>query len=566
MKLLLIGLILVITVYVQPSFGHGIGGETLPPVEIDGKNATLSIFVNPSTYDAKTNEYEILLKLYETNTQEVIPHVTYLVEISKDGKQLLQEKFHDDSSNLSIKIIPKNTDSLTFQGKNIGDLGWMKNTDLFPLKIEGPIFLSGGLYKFHIEVLTINSDSNQLERPVKFDASISLAEKTTYPISYQKKDYALGLMSYYDTIGDFVFNEKSRNVSFSMPYDWSLNNIAQTNVVHQELHIPKTFPELLVTKYDGLINGIPLPDSAITIDDYSGEDRIVHLQLNQKEISNFVNSIQDKSKMEFSISPSTQEKFPISAYTKNAIFEIGLSWEPTPIMSEQKTRFYVDITRYFAPKVQEDAKFDFVIKQKNKELYRKSVTGLIGALEKTNFYDYSFTKDNLGPVILSIEKINGEEMSSVDYVLVVKYKDEKPKFPIRVKSISSDNKEGKYFVDMTWIPENPKPGETEFIFTIRDGNLMPVSEADYDFTLIQNEVPIYQNSGIAQAGGAFENVVFFEQHKGPVTLVIKNIDKSGESIKLPIVVTPEFPSSWTMIMALTFSMIVVLSQRKSLAS
>ena len=146
--------------------------------------------------------------------------------------------------------------------------------------------------------------------------------------------------------------------------------------------------------------------------DVSGHDK--------KEISNFVNSIQDKSKMEFSISPSTQEKFPISAYTKNAIFEIGLSWEPTPIMSEQKTRFYVDITRYFAPKVQEDAKFDFVIKQKNKELYRKSVKGLIGALEKTNFYDYSFTKDNLGPVILSIEKINGEEMSSVDYVLVVK--------------------------------------------------------------------------------------------------------------------------------------------------
>ena len=566
MKLLLIGLILVITVYVQPSFEHGIGGETLPPVEIDGKNATLSLFVNPSTYDAKTNEYEILLKLYETNTQEVIPHVTYLVEISKDGKQLLQEKFHDDSSNLSIKIIPKNTEGLNFQGKNIGDLGWMKNTDLFPLKIEGPIFLSGGLYKFHIEVLTINSDSNQLERPVKFDASISLAEKTTYPISYQKKDYALGLMSYYDTIGDFVFNEKSRNVSFTMPYDWSPNNIAQTNIVHQELHIPKTFPELLVTKYDGLINGIPLPDSAITIDDYSGEDRIVHLQLNQKEISNFVNSIQDKSKMEFSISPSTQEKFPISAYTKNAIFEIGLSWEPTPIMSEQKTRFYVDITRYFAPKVQEDAKFDFVIKQKNKELYRKSVTGLIGALEKTNFYDYSFTKDNLGPVILSIEKINGEEMSSVDYVLVVKSKDEKPKFPIRVQSISSDGKEGKYFVDMTWIPENPKPGETEFIFTIRDGNLMPVSEADYDFALIQNDVPIYQNSGIAQAGGGFENVVFFEQHKGPVTLVIKNIDKSGESIKLPIVVTPEFPSSWTVIMALTFSMIVVLSQRKSLVS
>ncbi|MFM7795816.1 MAG: hypothetical protein ACKO7N_03545, partial [Candidatus Nitrosotenuis sp.] len=534
--LILLGVIFATIPLIQSSFGHGVGGETLPPVVIDGKNATLSLFINPPTYDPKTGEYEILLKLYETNTQAVIPHVTYLVQMSHDGKQLLNERFHDDSSNLSIKVIPKNG-PIKIQGNNYGELGWMKNTDLFPLKIEGPIFLSGGLYKFHIEILTINADSNVLKNPVKYDASISLAQKTTHQMSYEKKNHDIGVMTYYDAIRDFAFDESSRTITFSMPYDWSPNNIAQTNVVHQELHIPKTFPELLVTKYDGLINGIPLPDSAITIDDYSGEDRIVHLQLNQKEIFNFVNSIQDKSKMEFSISPSTQEKFPISAYTKNAIFEIGLSWEPTPIMSEQKTRFYVDITRYFAPKVQEDTKFDFVIKQKNKELYRKSVTGIIGASEKTNFYDYSFTKDNLGPVILSIEKINGEEMSSVDYVLVVKSKDEKPKFPIRVQSISSDGKEGKYFVDMTWIPENPKPGETEFIFTIRDGNLMPVSEADYDFTLIQNDVPIYQNSGIAQAGGGFENVVFFEQHKGPVTLVIKNIDKSGESIKLPILVT-----------------------------
>lgn len=559
MKLLLLGMILVIAVYVQPSFGHGVGGETLPPVVIDGKNATLSLFVNPPIYDAKTGEYEVLLKLYETNTQAVIPHVTYLVEISKDGKQLFQERFHDDSSNLSIKVVPKNTDKPTIQGNNFGELGWMKNTDLFPLKIEGPIFLSGGLYKFHIEILTINADSNKLDSPVQFDAAISLAEKTDHPISYQNKDYTIGVMSYYDTIEDFAFDEQSRIVSFSMPYDWSQGNIAQTNVVHQEIHVPKTFAELLVTKYDGLVNGIPVPDHAITIDDYTTDSRIVHIVLNQKELAAMVDSVQDKSKMEFTLSPSAEEKFPLSAYTSNAVFQVGLSWEPAPIIPNQSTRFYVDITRYFAPKIQEDAKFDFVVKQHGKELYRKSVTGLIGAQEKTNFYDYAFSEENLGPAIISIEGINGEKLSSADYVVVVRPSEEKT-FPIRIPSTTQDGAQGSYFVDLTWIPENLQPGEAEFIFTIYDKNMKPVPNAEYDFALIQDGKTVYQNSGIAKAGGSFEDVIFFEQNKGPVTLLIQNINQSDESVEFPITVTPEFPLGWILVMAAVFSVVIMASK------
>jgi len=558
--LLALGIVLLTALYVPPSFGHGVGGETLPPVAIDGKNVTMSLFVNPPTFEKNTGEYDILIKTSETNTQEVIPHITYLVQISKDGKQLLSERFHDDSSNLSIKVTPKNTDKVTIQGSNFGELGWMKNTDLFPLKIEGPIFLSGGLYKFHIQVLTINADSNKLATPVQLNAAISLAEKTDYPISYEGKNYSLGIMTYYDTIGDFVFDDESRAISFSMPYDWNSENIAQTNVVHQEIHIPKTLPELLVTKYDGMVNGIPIPESAITVDDFTTDSRIVHVVLNQKELYSIVDSVQDKSKIEFTVSPSAQDKFPLLAYTSNAVFQTGLSWEPLPIMPGQQTRFYVDITRYFTPKIQEDATFDFVIKQDGVELYRKPVTGVIGAPEKTNFYDYAFSEKNLGPVILSIEKINGEKLSSVDYVAVVRPQEEKKTFSIRIPSATTDGTQGSYFVDLTWIPENLQPGEAEFIFTIYDRNLQPVPNAEYDFVLTQNGVQIYSNSGVAPAGGIFEHVTFFEQNKGPVTLAIQNIDQSGESVELPIAVTPEFPLGWLLVLVVVFSVVIVSSK------
>lgn len=124
-----------------------------------------------------------------------------------------------------------------------------------------------------------------------------------------------------------------------MPYEWTEKNIAQTNVVHEEIHIPKTFPELLVTKYDVSVNGIKISDSSVTVDDYTSDSRVVHLVLYQKQISSMANSISDKSKMAFTITPSKDEKFPITAFTRNAIFEVGLSWEPAPIESGKKLVF-----------------------------------------------------------------------------------------------------------------------------------------------------------------------------------------------------------------------------------
>lgn len=556
--LMFIPIVFLIVFYTQPSFAHGVGGEILPPVTIGNKNATLSLNINPPVFDPNSNEYEILIKLYETNTQAIIPHVTYLIEMSKDDKQIFSERFHDDVSNLSIKVVPKNTSELKIDGTKYGDLGWMKKSDFFPLKLEGPVFLSGGLYKLHIEVLTIDSDSKLLANKISYNTALSLAEKTEHPILYAKNNYDIGVMSYYDTINDFMFDNTTRTMSFSMPFEWSEQNIGQTSVVHEEIHIPKTFGEMLVTKYDATVNGIPIPETGVTIDDYSTDSRIVHLVLNQKELFSIINSVSDKSKMTFTVAPSKEEKLPLLAYTHNAVFQIGLSWDPIPITAGQNMRFFVDITRYFAPKIPENAKFDFVIKQHGNEIYRKSIDGMIG-VEKANFIDFTFTKEMLGPAIISIEKINGVDLASADYVVVVQ-PEIKNTFPIRIPSQMQDNSKGNYVVDFTWIPENLQPGESEFIFTIYDKDNQPVRNAKYDFVLIQNDQEIYRKSGIASAGGSFEDFTFFEKNKGTVTLRIENINQSKEHVEIPISITPEFPLGWLLVICILFSMMIVLTQ------
>jgi len=553
------------------AFGHGVGGENLP-VSIGNRNATLFVGVQPSVFDATNNESYLTIKLTEGKTDAVIEHVTFMMQVSKDGKRLFEEKFHDDLGNVNIKIVSKESGPIKVDGdKEPVKGGWMRKI-FSPLTMEGPIFMSGGLYKFRIEILTVDSDNNILAQKPTVEGAISVAEKSNYlAVGSDNKNYNFGITTYYDKINNFDFDLQDHTISFEMPFDWSKQNIMQTTVVHEEVHIPKNFAEMLVTKYDGFVNGIPLAETGVTIDDYSEDSRIVHLVLNQQDLISFANNTDNKSTMRFVVTPSQAENLPLKAYTHNAAFQVGLSWEPIPIQPSSNTRFYVDLLKYYAPKTQDSVNYDFVIKQNEKELFRKSLTGITNANAKTNYVDYSFSEQNVGTVIVSIENLEGNELSSADFVVVVKPK-EKPKqvFPVRLTSIVNENgikQDGRFFVDFTWIPADLVPREeSEFIITIYDKEtLNPVPQSEYDFVILQNDNEVFKTSEIAPAGGSFVNYKFDESNVGPITLRVENIDQSGEYAEIPIQVTPEFPLGTFFVLIVMFSVVSLFTRlRKNL--
>jgi len=552
--------------FLTPAFGHGLGGETVP-VSLPDRNATLFVSVQPSVFDPSNNESYLSFKLSDARTDAVIEHVTYLIEMSRDGKQIFRETFHNDEGNLNVRVVSNNSKGIKIEGgKEPTSGGWTRN--LFsPLSMEGSVFTSSGLYKFHVEILTVDSDDNVLAQRPTVEGAISVAEKTVHQITSDNgKKYDIGITSYYDLINNFWFDSKNSTISFEMPFDWGEQNIKQTTVIHQEVHIPKTYAEMLVTKYDGFVNGMPLAESAITIDDYSDDSRIVHLVLNQNDLVSFAQKTHDKSKMVFSVTPSKTESLPLKAFTHNAVFQLGLSWEPLPIQANSKTRFYMDFTKYYAPKTQESVAFDFVVKQDNAEIFRKSLIGATNAPPQTNYADYEFSDKNIGTAIVSIENINGTELSSADFVVVIKPKSEpKQNFPIRIPSVTKDSTgnviPGKYNVDLTWVPNILGVGDAEFIITIYDKDSgAPVQDAEYDFVLLKNGNEVYRKSGFAQAGGNFENVKLFQEYVGPLTLRIENIDQSGEYAEIPISVTPEFPFGSILIMTALFSFIILFAR------
>jgi len=555
------------------AFGHGFGTETLPPVTIGDRNASLTITVNPPTFDPKDNEHEIVVNLSDSKSNAVIEHVTYLIELSKGDARIFRYMFHDELGNLYMKIKAIDSPEIKIYGTQENALNaWMKKDDSNPLILEGPIFTTGGLYKFNIEIVTVDSDIKVLDERVTLNAAISLGEKTVYDVNLpNNKRTQLGITSYYDRIENFLFTPQDYTVTFTMPFEWSKENIEQPNlVVHEELHIPKTYGEMLVTKYDATVNGVPLPDNAVIIDDYSDENRNVHLVLNKAELLSIYDAAaKDPKQMRFTILPSKEVKFPLSANTPDLRYKVDLSWDPPEIISDKTTRFFIDLSELFTDKKPKPAEFDFVLIQNDVEIFRKIVSGQAN-LPKSNFVDYTFKQENLGPVISSIEKINGNTLSNASFVVVVN-PEEIPNqvFPIRLTSAKFDQSgnlaEGNYYVDLTWVPERLGIGaDSEFIITIYDKVTgLPVPQAEYDFVLLQNNNEIFSKSGFAQAGGSFENYKFLENQAGQITLRIDNIDNSGEFAEVPISVTPEFPLGPILAISVMFSIVTLFSKLRN---
>jgi len=547
-------------VTIEPAFGHGIGGETLPPVKFDERNVTIFLSVNPPTYEQMENEHEIVVKFFDADTGKAINDVTYLVELSKGEKKIFSDLFYDKLGSLYLKT--KTTGSeLKIYGKQKPSGKIWKADGSNPITIEGPIFTSGGLYNFHIKILTLES-AEFLENPISFNAAISLAEKTLHDVAgSNEKYYLLGITSYYDNIENFEYLQDQRKISFSMPFDWKQDYLEQVSVVHMEVHIPKTFGDLLLTNYHAAVNGILLPERSVVIDDYSENDRIVHLILSQLELFAIKDDAAKFSQnMLFTIEPGSEVKLPLSSHTSNVQYQVDLWWDPPIIQNNQQTKFYVDIFElYVAVKEQKPVTYDFVLKQNGKELLRKTIDAQMNTLPKSFFTEYVFSNNNVGPVVVSIENINNQFLASADFMVVVEpQKTPEQKFPLRLESQTPTGVEGSYFVDLTWIPSPLEIfNDAEFIITIYDKKTeIPIPQAEYDFVLIKDRNEIARKSGLAKAGGSFENHRFAEKDLGDITLRIENIDQSQEFVEIPLSVTPEFPVSVFFVLVLSLMCLV----------
>ncbi len=388
------------------AYGHGLGIDTISSIDIQGKDISISVEM-PLYFE--NDQEQITITAVEDKTQENAKNVTFLIGLFHNNEMIFRNYFFTDNGVLPIKISPKQGfDNFMIHGEQDTLLGAWHGTESNPIEITGPLFTSGGLYTFEIEVRTIDEPTNIIENSGTYNADLSVIETTSYTQKdAENNDVDFRMKSYFDKISNFEYNSEAKQVTFEMPFDWSEKQMSHIPVVHEEVHFPKDFAELLSPSYTGHANGIKLFKSSVTIDDYTEEDeRIVHFVLLQDHLRFLKNEMKKTDdplpdNIVFTLSTSEVIDFPLTAYTKSEDFQLNLSWDPVEIEPGIDTNFVFTIRDGTTGEPLKNSDYTFVIIQNGKEIHRTSGTAQVGG----DFEKFTFDEDQAGPVIIKFENI-----------------------------------------------------------------------------------------------------------------------------------------------------------------
>ena len=328
-------------------YGHGIGYEVLPPVQLGNKMVSLE--VTSSQYENPDNpDREIQFSLFNVEDGITIRDTTYHIIASKGDKQLFDETFATRDGIFVFVLEGDDSEEIIITKEEQGSffdsiIGLNKEI----IHVKGSPFKSGGLYKFDVEITTAESFSNKLNPPLEFDVGLSIPDRVFFDINDPNFGrQAMSVVTYYDEISDFRYDPEIRGISFSMPFEWNEENINQTSVVHEEITFSKSFGDLLVADYFTTVNDLEMPQRVITIDEFSEKQRIVHIVLNQNDLYNILeNQNANNNDMRFMLIPA--ENSSLSTVTGNGQYRITVDWTPKEIRSNSETTFLFSITDVF---------------------------------------------------------------------------------------------------------------------------------------------------------------------------------------------------------------------------
>ena len=285
-----------------PIFGDGLFQEELS-ASMAGRDLSLLIKMSPpvvTTDTLKSGQTPLIqFRLSDTANNDTINHITYLIEIEKNGKRLLLDTFHSHTGNLGIQMRPSSADHITINGEQDPILLSYTGDMEHPVSATGPIFAEGGLYHFIVTIETLDFDRTFIptdNQPV-YEGWLSVGYTMDKDLEIYGTAYSVNAISYYDALKDFNYDSMDNELKFSMPFDWNLDRLKKVNLyVHEEISLPKPSP-LAANGYKGTINDIDLKPNSLLVDRTNSSKDVVHIMLTKPIVMDIAQKIADKGNM-----------------------------------------------------------------------------------------------------------------------------------------------------------------------------------------------------------------------------------------------------------------------------
>ena len=417
-KLLILPIIFCLLFPASSVYGHGLGIDTISVNTIQEKQISISVEM-PMYFE--NDQEQITITATDTETDETAKNVTFLIGIFHNNEMILRNYFFAENGILPIVVTPTDDKEIIIYGEQDSLLGAWHGTDSNIVEITGPLFNSGGLYTFEIEVRTIDEPTNIIEDSGVYTADLTIVDSASYSQKDQNNaDVEFSTKSYFDSVSNFSYDSEAKEVTFEMPFDWNESKMSHVSVVHVETHFPKDFLEFLYPSYLGSVNDIKLFKSSVTVDDYTYDDkRTVHFVLLLDHLRYLKNEMRESGQplpdnIMFKLSASEDAKFPLIAYTASEEFKLNLAWDPEDIESGVPTNFVFTIRDSYTDGPLRLSDYTFVIIQNNEEIHRVSGNAAVGG----DFEKFTFAADQTGPTTIKFENIRNTGQET-EFALVV---------------------------------------------------------------------------------------------------------------------------------------------------
>jgi len=370
----LLGLLALPALASQRAFADGLFQENIQG-NIAGRDVNLFVRVNPPILTTETaGDRFIQIRLFEGNN-ETIKFSTFIIEISKvsgSGEDTIMSSnaFHTESGLLTLKIQPQEGD-VQVQATVDDFLQAYKADPGGTINIKGPILLDGGLYHFRVDVIGVDNVRALLppDQVRTFDSYLSVGDVVAQDVQYSGQTYPTTIISYYDKIQDFAFDQNSLTYSWSMPFNWDVERIqsATSLFVHEEIRIPKSFAGVGdVTAFDATVNGKAIATRMLSVDPFSSqEDLTLHFLINRNDILSLAQDVSGNANtMEFAFSPASNggENTSGEITTDTGGMLVRLDWKPSQLSADSETTLGLEFHDAFSgERMDDDVTYDLRI-------------------------------------------------------------------------------------------------------------------------------------------------------------------------------------------------------------
>jgi hypothetical protein len=415
------------------AFAHG--GMQPPAADFGGKKASLFLKLDPPVVTDASQPVFITARFFDENTNENFKEVTYRIFFMKDGKEIPisteggmyggQGFFYDPNGNLLIKIVPEKTAGAVAKGEPEFQYGGVWNRGQ-PVEVRGPIFTEPGLYNLFVEIHTVGTTRTQVEPVLKYDVWVTPGREQTIDVPVNGQTQQVKVRNYYGAIDNSSYDEATKTIKFSMPFDWKSDMVSRIGMLHTEVFIPKAISEFDKESLSGTVNGI---DTPVFVDNFGENETVVHFTISKQHLENLANQIRSEdrtpSQAVFTLSPPDPENMvnimQLDADSSN--YKVTLTI-PEFIFPEQPIPFGVKITdKGGNPK--SAATYEMVIlDNQGNELSR---SGGVTTPEGISSQDVTFNAQ--GSFTVRVEKINASGESVQSSIQVV------PEFPVGIASM-----------------------------------------------------------------------------------------------------------------------------------